>query len=533
MVVAFKKGGNMLQRLGSDLVKTKLGTLTRHLDILEGKLISIGKVMSAEDVGITMYNTPTANTAALEAVRAEGGVALEFGEGTYPFDVFRTRGLLGVSGKGKTKTIITLQGNASPVSVQPSNIVIEGIHFKSVAGIKKWQRIGMVDGATLRHCKVSNFTDDPSRPNAWGVYFKNAKGCRLYDVEFENNTQSDIAILEGTTDLIIEGCYHTTGNLVVNFEPNVGNPEQNGIIFMNSQINKLYLLCNDSSTKPDNVATFIGCTINDLQYDGLGASFVRCKINGYTNQSDARSRMFGSTLHGIDVSPVEMLEDPMFSCVGGTGSGASWELNYSSTSPANRYNRKQTGEITLSLNVASSTSLKSKELPCEAGSAYLITIEKYLDINAGRPDIISIRFYKEGGEEAGMFFLNRYSSSTLDRQQHIIVAPVDATKMRLVVGGGDTTTVLQTVSYRFASIRKVTSLGVDASSITSSFPSRVKLPVTYDNFLSNQLYFAPLPVGTEVEFKYEAGKTRLAVVMVQGADCTSRIGTLQPIASYP
>lgn len=515
--------------LGASLIGCKYGTLNVFMD----------RVAYAPAVGITTTNTPAQNTAALNAIRAVGGVALYWPSGTYQYDVYSSVGLADVDAAGKDLVTFELTGAASPVMFQPGPIRHKGIHFKSVAGSLEWSRTGMADYAVLEKCKISGFNHTSAAPNAWGCYFKNVKGCRLYNVEFDNNSQSDIAILEGTTDLIIEGCYSTSGNLVINFEPNTGTPAMSGIALRNMTINKLFLQNNDLSSMPDNLVRVEGCVVNELYYDGLGVAFSESRVNTFANATDGLSRLYGAAINGLKVSARELIPDPMLSNVGHTGSGCSWTLRYSTTSAVNRYNRAPTGEIVLSVNgVSSSTSLATGNLVCEPGTPYLFTICKEVLSGGTRPNIVLVGFKDSGGALIGAetYLARNTTVGGPDRHQHILVSPAGAAFVELTVGGGDTATVYQSVAYRYASLRKIENkrTGVDSSSVGfSSFPTRVKLPMTKAQFDTNQYYLAPLPVGTEVEFAYAAAAARLAKVTAQAADNAGKIGTLQIIANYP
>ncbi|MCF5726029.1 hypothetical protein K3H43_01320 [Aeromonas veronii] len=514
---------------GAELIGTKYGTLNVFTD----------KVAFAPSAGILTTNTPVQNTAALNALRTIGGISLYMPAGTFPFDVFASTGLAEVVGAGKDLTIVTLTGTTSPVMVQPGPIVHRNIWFKSVAGSLEWSRIGMADYAVFEKCKVSDFIHTSSAPNAWGCYFKNAKGCRLYHVEFDNNSQSDIPVLEGTTDLIIEGCYSTSGNLVINFEPNTGSPSMSGIALRNMAISKLFLQNNDLTSSPDNLVRIDGCVINELYYDGLGASFSESKINSFVNVVDNLSRAYGASITGLLVGDRELIPDPMLSNVGHTGSGCPWSLRFSTAQPIDRYNRAPTGEIVIGVNgVAASTSLSTGNLPCKPNTPYLFTICKEVVVGGTRPNIVSVGFKDSGGTLIGTetYLARNLSGTGHDRHQHILVSPSGAVFIELTVFGGDTATTYQSVAYRYVSMREIElkRTGVDSASIGySAFPSRVKLPITKAQFDANQYYLAPLPAGTEVEFSYAAASARLSKVTAQAANNTGKIGTLQLFSNYP
>lgn len=503
------------------------------------KILRIYTGVTFAKVGISTSNTASQNTTALNTLRTTTqGVRLCLPTGDYAFDVFNTNGLAEVFGDGKANTVISLEGTTSPVMVQPGPILHSGLWFKSIAGSLELSRIGMVNYTVLKDCKVSGFIHTSAAPNAWGCYFKNVTGCRLYNVEFDDNSQSDLAILEGTTDLKVKGCFHTSGELVVNFEPNYGTPAQNGIEISNSNIFELYLQCNDLLTKPEDVATVKNCTVDTLFYDGLGVTFVNTKIKAFVQSIDNQSRNYGANISGLAVEAKEYLPDTMLANVGHTGSGCSWTLRASTAAPVDRYNRLSSGELVVGVNnVAASTLVVTNNIKCLANTPYLFTICKELLAGGSRPNIILVEFKNIGGSIISSVYLARnLSIGVQDRHQHILVPPSDTDSFSISVYGGDTATTYQSVAYQYISVRKISVInsGIDSSSLGyATFNKRVKLPVTKSQFDAVQYYIPPLPVGTEVEFAFASAASRLAVVTIQGADATSKLGTLQAIATYP
>ncbi|MGL4757398.1 MAG: hypothetical protein ACRCXB_34015 [Aeromonadaceae bacterium] len=512
----------------SDRIKTKFGTLNVFTD----------RVAYAPSVGIVTTNTPAQNTAALNAIRAAiPSVLLYIPSGTYQFDTFASTGLAGVEGDGKSDTIVELHGVSSPVMVQPGPITHSKIWFKSVAGSLEWSRVGMSNYAIFDKCKITGFIHTSPAPNAWGVYLDNVRGCRLYYCEIDDNSQSDIAIVEGVTDFMAVGCYSANGTLHINIEPNVNSPIISGVVLQGMNINKLQLLCNSlSGTAPDKAVTVLGCNVETLVYDGLGASFIETTISKYDTQLDGANRIYGANLTGIRADSRELLPDPMFSSVGETGA---WRLQFSSTVPANRYTRGVENQLVIGLNnVASQTIITSGKIPCAPETAYLITLSLSFIQYAGRNDIVSVRFKRANGSVTGLEtnLVKANGSFRPGTQQHIIASPTDAAFIELWVSSGDSTVDYQSVQYSYASIRQILTSegGVDSSSIGfSQFPKRVFVGDTESSFLNFNHYFCPLPVGTEIEFSFSAGATRLSKVTVMATDSTGNLGSLQVISKYP
>lgn len=512
----------------SEKIKTKYGTLNVFTD----------RIAYGPSIGILTTNTPVQNTEALNAIRAVGGISLYIPAGTFQFDVFATTGLSEVCGAGKDLTTVAVNGASSAAMVQPGPINHKGIWFKSIAGSKDSCRVNIANYSKFESCKISDFIHSVALPNAWGVYLDKIKGARLTDVEFDNNTQADIAIVEGVTDVIIDGCFHTSGQLHINFEPNNGVQPINGVLLRNMQINKLSLLCNDLNHATDGAVVVQGCVVDQLRYDGLGVSFIETKINTFFNQPDGANRLYGANITGIKVGAKELVPDVSFADVGDPSVDIAWSVLYSTTPAVNRYNRSASGDLTVCVNgVPQVTQLKSQPIPCGGGRPYLFTVSRKLEAGGSRPDITKVSFKDSGGAIIIEYSLARkLFSDRFDRHQHIIVSPSNAVSMEILISGSDTPAVFQSVSYRYFSVREIDGqgIGIDSSSIGDiQFPNRVKIKFTKANFDSLQRNHAPLPAGTEIEFAYAAGAVRLAKVTTQAPDNSGKFGTLQVIANYP
>lgn len=514
--------------VSSERVATKYGTLNVFTD----------RTAYGPAVGILTTNTPAQNTAAMEAIRAAGVSSLHIPAGVYQFDVFRSFGIAKIFGDGKSLTRIELLGSTTPVSVQLGEVVVQGIHFKSVAGSLAQQRCTFGQYAVMEDCKISDFIHSVPAPDAWGAYFKNSNGCALRRVEFDNNSQSDIAILEGTENLEIDGCFSTTGNLVINLEPNVATPTMRGIVLKNMRISKLMILCNDLSAARDDVVLVENCRVNVLEYDGLGATFINTTVLGYLMKPDTLGRVYGGKLSGIPVSNDELIVDPIFSVVSAQGGSNCWYRSFSSAPPADQYNRRAADGLFFlgKSTVNQATTLASNEFQVSDGQPYLISISREILVYGSRPETVYIRFYDAGGVQVGADVkVVRPFNSGEDVYRAVVVAPTGATKAQLFVRNSDTASVSQVIAYRWASVRKIVTGGSAASCEIVAYKSdlsSVRMRNTKAQFDGNQYYWCPLPVGTEVIFAYASGATRLAIVSSQAPDNTGKFGTLQLALNY-
>jgi hypothetical protein len=489
----------------------------------------------AEMVGISTTNTPQQNTAAMDAFRtANPGASLAFFAGVYPFDVYRDSGLKKVRGRGKALTKITLLGAATPVSGQFGGAEVSDIHFESVAGSLANQRCEFKNGARLMDGKISGFIHSVPAPNAWGVLLSNSKGCKLIRVEFDNNSQSDIAILEGTEDLEIDGCYSSTGNLVINYEPNFNTPPISKTKLRNMSIAELYLQSNDLLAESDYAVVVENCKVQKLVYDGLGVDFVNTEIVSYEQPSG--TRVYAGKIAGVSVYQ-ELILDPTLTVVCDNSNSASfWRCIYSTTPPVNRYGRAPDYALRIGVNgVAASTMIVSKKFLVPT-TPLLVSFIRSITVPGGRPDITQIEFFNSADASLSVVNLVRGFNSDYELVSAIVVPPAGAVTARINLFGGDVTSNYQQVNYKHVSVRPISIVNTQGAPLNIDFSgvaSRAKVGITKALFDVSQHYWAPLPVGTEIEFEYAAAGARLAKITAEATDSTGKLGTLQIIANYP
>lgn len=493
----------------------------------------------ARDHGVLPANTADQNTAAWQALVAQKKYIL-LDRGVYRFDVFRT-GDVGIevqSTGDKTNTVIELEGRGSVVSGQLNKAKITGIHFKSVLGSVEWQRMNVLTDVHLFRCKVSGFLHEVAAPNSWGIYSKDSTGCILEECEFENNSQSDIAILEGTEDLVIRRCYHTGGSLRVNFEPNNNIKPIKRVKVEQCRINLLELLNNDLAQNNDHVVVVENCTVETLRYDGLGADFINTRINSYVNADNLGGRQYMSRLSGISAGP-ELLDDPNLNVVALSNTiPLPWKLRYSTTPPDNRYNRDPDGGVRISVNVASSTNIQSNVFPVTE-EALLITRSMRVERSGGRPDIMYIEFFNSSSSSLGIMKMVRGILDTkYATTSAIVVPPAGSASAAVVILGGDTETAssFQTLVWKYVSVREIPKGGIGSLPMADTLPKlskRVSVPFTHEQFLTGNPYLCPLPAGTIVELAYQATKPRLVEITKQADNVSGKLGETRTISSYP
>ena len=104
------------------------------------------------------------------------------------------------------------------------------MYFNSLDEDIEWNRIAIENSQNIiiENCKITGFRHISELPNAWGLLISNSSNIDIINCEFENNSQSEIAIVENTQNILIEKC--TGKNLSINFEPNNEEPIKDVII---------------------------------------------------------------------------------------------------------------------------------------------------------------------------------------------------------------------------------------------------------------------------------------------------------------
>ena len=135
---------------------------------------------------------------------------------------------------------------------------------------------------TITNCRFDGFR--ASNRNAWGILLTGAKKVLIKDCYFDNNTQSDIALVEGCENVTIQGCNGTSFH--INVEPQY-IPKMYNIKFDQCNIAKLDLRENQFTYDTCISFTITNCTIDLLEYDGANATFIDCVIKDIQQQEGA------------------------------------------------------------------------------------------------------------------------------------------------------------------------------------------------------------------------------------------------------
>lgn len=298
-------------------------------------------------------------------------------DGVYLIDKFISDNNQHVTGIGNVT--LKLKGSAAQAGIK-SNTVISNIHFESTVESLPWNRVDIADrdNIIITGCSFKNFRDSAEAPNAWGITVRRSTNIKISNCYFEDNSQSDIAIVEGVTNAIIENC---TGNaLHINIEPNEST-ENKDITISNCDISILDMQENMYTAVANKNITVKDCTINQLRYDGATATILNCRVGTYLPLTSAGSSQntkisYAGNLKIINSASFSknLIEDPYIDNY--KRNGADWYLGYS-TFPYAEFMTNTNGiegpVFTINPTKTSHTgTLRYKDIAVTAGSTYLI-----------------------------------------------------------------------------------------------------------------------------------------------------------------
>lgn len=303
-------------------------------------------------------------------------------------------------------------------------------------------------------CRFEGFRDAavPDLNNAWGAYFKRATNITLELCQFENNSQNDIAILEGSTGIDVISAYGSALN--INIEPNNDTLPIRGVTISNSLITKLLIQENSFVGNSGNNILVQSCDIVAAYYDGGGADFQACRIRSLNPMPDAVGRCYAGSLSlgGSVTIGQNLIRDPNFVSVSATDPGSSWQVYTGTVSPSARYAGISTNigrGLRLNPGNASGTcSIRSESIPVVAGAKYLavaLTGANY-PVGAGQIGIqFGVRWLNSSQVDISNTIcpLNRATvptagtgptSAPVTLQSAVVVAPAGAAFAQILVG---------------------------------------------------------------------------------------------------
>lgn len=285
-------------------------------------------VVNVKDYGATGDGT-TNDTAAFAAAFAAGDTII-IPEPTVAYLVQYFAVPVGkhVIGTGIRSKINIQRNGATAISIIRTDCIVENLYLNCLDADLNNNRVGIESASdvVVRNCKIEGFRHASATPNAWGIYVNDSSRVLIENCIFENNSQSDITIVDGCTNISIVGC--SGSNFYVNVEPN-NTLVNESLSIEDCHIARLYLLENNFLVHSIKSIVIKNCVIDELRYRGANATFIDTSVAvWYThptgNRYGAKLNTIGSFGFGENVNP-----DPFFHRVIQTGDNkTSWVYVY-------------------------------------------------------------------------------------------------------------------------------------------------------------------------------------------------------------
>ncbi len=383
---------------------------------------------------------------------ASGDIAhFDLPPGTYASQSFPSKA--GATYQGRGAPTISFFDAADPVKVAfQSDSRYEGIKFSSSVADLRWQRTAIedVDNVTLRDCGFFGFRHAVVSPDAWGLLIQRATNITLDACYFGNNSQSDIALTDEVRDVaIINPRNSMDGGVLLNVEPN-GADGVVGMSVMGGHLRKLTLLENNYTAYASRALTFSGTCIENLVYDGSGASFAGCEIGAITNAPDGNGDVYAGALMIDNLSlGMNLIADERFMDVGANDASSYWAVYATGGGPWTQAIKDADGRY-----VRTNPGKASQQVALIERNFHSVTPGEVLILfNRARVDNTSISgksnrniaalWHDAGGTRIGQTgVINcRAPVATLTPwcdDVAVLIVPAGATQLKLQFGAGDT-----------------------------------------------------------------------------------------------
>lgn len=461
----------------------------------------------------TRFNTAIANSKRLYV-----------NAGTYILNRFLPEENQEIIGIGEA--IIKVNGTTTPLVAFKSNSKISNLDIRSLNPGQEWNRcdITQKSNVTIENCKISGFLD-PDNRNSWGIYIDKSSNINIRNCYFDNNTQSDIAIVEDSSNLTIEDCDGT--QLHINFEPNTGDPINN-VSITGCKIYRIDMQENDLLKNTIQNMTIKDCTIDIFCYDGADVTVIDCKIKGYLPApAGVNPTAYGGKLKFINSAlfSKNLINDPYLDTL--KSDGTEWQQHYSTLTWDNSVEGITSGTegrcVVLNPNNTSSlVAIRHSVFTVSAGDTYLLRMnskETTVSSGTGFSSVSVSVNYKDGDTvvENVRYSINRHeinSSSPLEEVSCILKVPEGATSMQLIIWNSPTGT--NSLTIRSVELYKISSNELGSTDLET-------LPIRNKRIFTN----TAKPSGNGIQYEvgdmmyYSTPSTYI------GAVCTvaGRIGT--------
>lgn len=178
------------------------------------------------------------------------------------------------------------------VSKAESNTELKNIKLNSIDENLAWNRFDLNSktNVLIDNCEFTGFRDTDT-VNAWGILLTGSELITIKNSYFSNNSQSDIAIVEGCKNIIIDSC--SGSSLHINIEPE-SIPYIDCIEIKNSQIAKLDIRENNYQYNIIRNVIVSNCIIDLFEYDGGTTTLIDCIIKAYQPQTNTSIHYSGN-----------------------------------------------------------------------------------------------------------------------------------------------------------------------------------------------------------------------------------------------
>lgn len=394
---------------------------------------------------------------------------------------------------GSKNTLVNLShktGESAVLLGFGSNTEINNLHFKSGEEDLEWNR-GDLTGServNIHNCIFEGFRHTSVTPNSWGLYLEHSKDVRITNCDFFDNTQSDIAILDGCENIVIDSCFSSKGTLHINFEPNTSFDPIRNVVLKNMKINKLSLLNNSLTNDGIENLLIENCEIDVIEYRGLDVTFVNCKIHKINGVS-LNGNLHAGNISFNDSLPLSqnLLTDPYFESYASVlASNAEWLTHYSTAGlSAVTTRHTDAGGKLLRIGTRDSTaqactfkpkmisidgSKKEYTIDVAEGDTFVLTVygsasyttgSVWISLMAGLLFMDSSgNTISDGNVHISMFRATEGSKSGYKTQTAVITVPPGVSKLQLKIGPSKAST-LATFFVGSVSFQKVIVSGSD------------------------------------------------------------------------
>lgn len=257
--------------------------------------------------------------------------------------------------EGNNATLSVNLNNVNPTLGIQSGTNIRNLKINCLNEDLEWSRIDFTNKSNIEldNLTISGFRQKSDVPNAWGIYLDHSSNIKIKNCKFDNNSQSDIAIVEGCSDILIDNCSGLNDTFYIDVEPNNADDDVANIVINQCELSKLSLL-NPSIIKPMGTQISVNNShVKLLDYGGFDVSFNDSKIDAVNPYFLPNSNnLSGGTikLNGALGLSANLITDPhMQSYASVPGGGAKWVAMQGNLNTLNGTNRfaDENGSLTM------------------------------------------------------------------------------------------------------------------------------------------------------------------------------------------